>query len=173
MSRRSGRFEDMGDIVIHTEWLLKGKHWTLVFHVGSHRDIAASERPAPVPAAFKSNPERIDLIMDLGADKKVQLTVAFQDELGNAVTTPDGATVAWTVDDTTIVALIDEVVNESIWAAATGVLGSAIVSVSVTMPNSTVVTGDLLINVVAGEAERVAIVAGAPVEVTPDEPPTP
>lgn len=108
--------------------------------------------------------------MDLGADKKVQLSTAFQDELGNEVTTPAGATVAWTVDDTTIVALIDEVSNESIWAAATGVLGSAIVSVTVTLPSGSVVTGDLLVNVVPGNAERVAIVAGTVEEVTPDVP---
>lgn len=173
MSMRSGRYKDMGDIVIHTEWLIKGRHWKIVFHTGAHRDLPVNQRPVPVTPTTQFTPERIDLIMDLGADKKVQLSVTFTDEVGNAVPTPIGATVVWAVDNTDVIALIDEDPNVSIWAAATGLLGNAIVTATVTLPNSTVVTGDLLLSVVPGEAERVAIAAGTVEEVTPDVEPTP
>lgn len=56
-------------------------------------------------------------------------------------------------------------------AAAVGVLGTANVHGEATGPVTA--SGDLQIVVVAGDAERFEIVAGAPEEVTPDEVPVP
>lgn len=52
-------------------------------------------------------------------------------------------------------------------AAAVGTLGTATVHVEATADGVTL-TGDLAIVVVAGLAKRINVVAGAPVEVTPD-----
>ena len=103
--------------------------------------------------------------MDLQADKKVALSVEFTDEVGNVVPTPVGETVVYTVDDATIIALTDNG-DGTASAAATGVLGTANVHVDASGPVAA--TGDLQLVVVAGDAERVAIVAGPPEEVTPD-----
>lgn len=167
MSRLSGKYEDMGDVVIHTEWLLKGRHWRLIFHVGSQSDLSPDERPTPEPSAITFHPERIDLIMDLQADKKVELAAAFEDEVGNPVTAPEGTTFDWSVDNTAVVALTVNPDN-SATAAATGLLGNAVVSLTVTLPTGAPVSGDLLLSVVPGDAERVVIVPGAVSEVTPD-----
>jgi len=103
--------------------------------------------------------------MDLQADKKVALSVAFTDEVGNPVPTPDGETVAYTVDDPSIINLTDNG-DGTAEAAATGTLGTANVHVDATGPLAA--TGDLQLVVVAGLAERLDVVAGPPEEVTPD-----
>jgi len=105
--------------------------------------------------------------MDLQADKKVALSVQYTDEVGNPVPAPPaGAVVTYTVDDPTIINLTDNGDGTAV-AAATGTLGNATVHVEA-VDGATTVTGDLLISVVAGDAQRVEIVAGAPEEVTPD-----
>jgi len=104
--------------------------------------------------------------MDLQADKKVALTASYTDEVGNPVPTPADAAVTYTVDDPTIINLTDNG-DGTAEAAATGTLGTAHVHVDATSGGITL-TGDLEIVVVAGLAERVAIVAGEPEEVTPD-----
>lgn len=109
--------------------------------------------------------------MDLQADKKVALSVAYTDEVGNPTTAPDGATVAYTVDDPTIINLTDNG-DGTAEAAAVGTLGTANVHVEATF-NGTTLTGDLQIVVVAGLTERLTVVAGEPEEVTPDEEPVP
>jgi hypothetical protein len=105
--------------------------------------------------------------MDLQADKKVALSVAFTDEVGNSVPSPVGETVVYTVDDPSIIALTDNG-DGTASAAATGVLGTANVHVEATGPVEA--TGDLQIVVVAGDAERIEIVPGTVEEVTPDGP---
>lgn len=172
MSKLHGKYEDMGDVIIHTEWLIKGRHLRLVFHTGAQLDVPASQRPAPVARTHTTTPERIDLIMDLGADKKVTLSATTTDELGHTVPAPEGTTVAWSVDNTEVISLTTNEDGTAV-AAATGELGNAVVSVAVEFPNGTSTTGDLLISVVPGEAERVAILPGAVEEVTPDEVPAP
>jgi len=162
-----GKVEDLGDVVIHTEVLVKGFHWAVVFKIGVHRDIPPELRPLPQPRTPLITCGRIDLIMDLGADKQVALAATFTDEVGNPVAAPAGATVTWTTDNATVIALTTNPDN-SANAAATGTLGSAIVHVEVGFPNGTTASGDLLINVVAGEAERVTITPGEVTEVTPD-----
>jgi hypothetical protein len=107
----------------------------------------------------------VDLIMDLQADKKVALSVAFTDEVGNPQSTPAGETIVYTVDDPSIINLTDNG-DGTASAAATGTLGTANVHVDATGP--LVATGDLQLVVVAGAAERLEVVAGPPEEVTPD-----
>lgn len=104
--------------------------------------------------------------MDLQADKQVPLSIQFTDEVGNPVATPAGATVTYTVDDPTIINLTDNGDGTAI-AAAVGALGTATVHAVVAFDGTTL-SGDLQIVVVAGLAERVAIIAGPPEEVTPD-----
>lgn len=108
--------------------------------------------------------------MDLQADKKVALSVAAADEVGNPVPLPAGEVVVYTVDDPSVIALTDNG-DGTASAAAVGVLGSATVHVEGTGP--LVASGDLLLVVVAGDAERLEIVAGEVTEVTPDEEPEP
>jgi hypothetical protein len=106
--------------------------------------------------------------MDLQADKKVALSVQFTDEVGNATEAPADAVTAYTVDDPTIINLTDNG-DGTASAAATGTLGTANVHVDASSAASGLtVSGDLQIVVVAGLAERVEILAGAPEEVTPD-----
>lgn len=104
--------------------------------------------------------------MDLQADKKVSLSLAYTDEVGNPADTPASATATYTVDDPAIIALTDNGDGTAV-AAATGTLGAANVHVEATFDGKTV-TGDLQIVVVAGLAERVSVVAGEPEEVSPD-----
>lgn len=90
--------------------------------------------------------------------------------MNNPVPFPDGETVVYTVDDPSIINLTDNG-DGTATAAATGTLGTANVHADASGPVT--VTGDLQIVVVAGLAERAAIVAGEPEEVTPDGTPTP
>lgn len=106
--------------------------------------------------------------MDLQADKKVTLSVSWTDEVGNPTTPPTDATVTFTVDDDTVINLTDNSDGTAV-AAATGTLGQATVHAEASGAGTPVVTGDLLIVVVSGDANRLAITAGAPEEVTPDE----
>jgi hypothetical protein len=123
------------------------------------------------PPPYNQPSGKVDVRMDLQADKKVALSVEYTDEVGNPVGAPDGATATYTVDDPTIINLTDNG-DGTAEAAATGTLGTANVhldaSFTDTDGNAHTVTGDLQIVVVAGLAERVNIVAGAPEEVTPD-----
>jgi hypothetical protein len=105
--------------------------------------------------------------MDLKADQKVTLTGTWVDEVGNPVPTPPGASVVYTVDDPTTIALTDNGDGTAI-AAATGDLGTANVHAVANAPGLPEATGDLQIVVVAGDAERFTIVPGTPEEITPD-----
>ena len=119
--------------------------------------------PAPV---YKSPPGKVDLIMDLHADKKVALAVQPTDEVGNP-TTFDGTTV-YAVDDASIVNLVDNG-DGTAEAAATGVLGATLLTVQATRASDgKVFNGALAVQVIAGDAESFEIVAGPEEEVTPD-----
>lgn len=104
--------------------------------------------------------------MDLQADKKVTVSLQWTDEVGNPVETPADASAVYTVDNDSVIDLTDNGDGTAV-VAATGNLGTANVHVDVTSGDKTL-TGDLQVNVVAGLAERVNIVAGDPEEVTPD-----
>jgi hypothetical protein len=144
----------------------KPKQGNLVLHVGAPQETTPEERVAG-PAPTCKIQRKVCVVMDLQADKKVALSVAFTDEVGNPVPSPAGETVVYTVDDPSIIALTDNG-DGTASAAATGVLGTANVHVDATGPVEA--TGDLQIVVVAGDAERIEIVPGAVEEVTPDGP---
>jgi hypothetical protein len=105
--------------------------------------------------------------MDLMADQRTTLSGKYTDEVGNPVPAPDGASVTYTVDDTSIINLTDNG-DGTARAAATGTLGSATVHAEATAPGLPTMTGDLLIVVVAGLAERFEVTASEPEENTPD-----
>jgi hypothetical protein len=136
-------------------------------HVGVPYDTTEADRIVKPPPYFTAT-GRNDLIMDLQSDKQVPLSIEWTDELGNVVTAPAGATVTYTVDDPTIINLTDNG-DGTATAAAVGPLGTATVHVEAVNGASTL-TGDLAIVVVAGLAERINVIAGEPVEVTPDTP---
>lgn len=169
MSKLFGKHTDMGDIVVVEKWLVKGRHWTVKFHIGVPKTVPASERlPLPRPRTTSpANSERIDVTMDLQADKKVELAASFTDEVGNSVPTPTDAALVWSNDNDSVITLTDNG-DGTATAAATGTLGNAVVSLTATFAGGGVSTGDLLISVVAGDAERVVITPGAVSEVTPD-----
>lgn len=158
---------DLGDAVLQINLKVRSccPRYQIRWHLGPVVDSLPEDRVIHGPPYHASN-GRFDLIMDLQADKKVPLSVQFTDEVGNPVPAPTGAVVTFTVDDPTIIALTDNG-DGTAEAAATGTLGTANVHVDASF-NGTTVTGDLQIVVVAGLAERINIVAGAPEEVTPD-----
>lgn len=157
---------DFGDLIRikETRWLVKGRHLNVVWRIGAISDTTPADR-VPDPAGTPSLPGKVDVIMDLPADKQVALTVEFTDELGHPVSAPSNVTATYTVDNTSLINLTDNGDGTAV-AAAVGELGSAIVHVEVSGDVNS--TGDLLIAVVAGLAERVNVVPGEATEVTPD-----
>ena len=105
--------------------------------------------------------------MDLMADQQVTLSLGFTDEAGNPVPTPTtGYSTVYTVDNPALITLTDNHDGTAL-AVAVGPLGTTTVRVSVTWQGHNFV-GELVINVVAGHAERITIVPGTPTEATPD-----
>lgn len=150
--------------------LHKAKPPKLIFHIGVTQDTTPADRVIK-PPPYNQPTGKVDVRMDLQADKKVALSVEYTDEVGNPTAAPAGASAVFTVDDPTIINLTDNG-DGSAEAAATGTLGTANVHLEVNFldgdGNTVSLTGDLQLVVVAGLAERVNIVAGAPEEVTPD-----
>lgn len=171
-----GRVVDYGDLLYHEEWLVKGRRRHIVFRVGVPRDVTPGARDRGPTTSTSPPPhttnQGVNAAMDLQADKQVALSVQWTDEVGNPTTAPADAVVAYTVDDATVINLTDNGDGTAV-AAATGTLGDAVVHAEATATGLPTVTGDLLIVVVAGDAERLEIVAGEPTEVTPDGTPTP
>lgn len=157
---------DLGDVVAHFDLRVKGRrHLRIRVHAGVPRDSTAADRVVKGPP-YATHINKEGPIMDLMADKKIALSLGWTDEVGNPVATPDDATATYTVDDPTIINLTDNG-DGTAEAAATGTLGAATVHVEGTSGGKTL-SGDLALNVVAGLAERIDIVAGDPEEVTPD-----
>ncbi len=109
--------------------------------------------------------------MLLQADKKVLLSVTgATDEVGNPVDVPLDAEITWQTDNTEVLNLLPGDTSLQVWAAATGVTGDAIVKGLATFNGQSIETEPFLVTVVAGDAVRLTVTAGEPVEVTPDEP---
>jgi len=158
---------DLGDVVASFNLRVKGhRHFRLVWRIGRVTGTVPADRIVK-PPPYAEHTGRRDAIMDLMADQQVALSIAFTDEVGNPVATPEGATASFTVDDPTVINLTDNGDLTAV-AAAVGALGTATVHVVSTLDGKTV-TGDLAIVVVAGLAERITIVPGEVSEVTPDE----
>lgn len=159
-----GKVTDYGDLLHVEQWLVKGRHKRLAWHIGPPVETEPADRIPGGPT--KPATGKRDAAMDLQADKKVTLSVEFTDEVGNPTEAPADAVATWSVDDTSIISFTDNGDGTAV-AAAVGTLGTANVHVTVTDGVSTF-DGDLQIVVVAGLAERINVVAGAPTEVTPD-----
>ena len=158
---------DLGDVIASFNLRIKGRrHYRMTWHIGVVSESDPASRVVSPPPYAPLTGKR-DLIMDLQADKQVPLSVSFTDEVGNPVEAPADFSAAFTVDDPTIINLTDNGDGTAV-AAAVGPLGTATVHVETTVDGE-VLTGDLAIVVVAGIAERIAIVAGDPTEVTPDD----
>ena len=106
--------------------------------------------------------------MDLKADQGVALSVKLSDEMGNTVN-PADANITWTAADPEGHLNFTDNGDGTAKAEAVGTLGNATVSFEAALNGGRVLTGDMLLSVVAGDAERAEIVAGEPYEVTPDE----
>ncbi len=105
--------------------------------------------------------------MDLMADQGVDLLApTFQDEMGNPTDAPADYSSEFSVSDTTVLAVTDNG-DGTAFVAATGTLGQAVLTATYTF-NGRSVSGDELVTVVAGGAERVTLNLGEPREVTPD-----
>jgi hypothetical protein len=164
---------DLGDVIAHFTLEVPGlRRYGIRWRVGAPMDTTPADRTNRTRGVLCSTPptpRKVAFEMDLQADKKVALSVQWTDEVGNPADPPADGTggVSYTVDRGDIVALTDNGDGTAV-AAATGNLGTAIVSVSAQAGGRTL-TGDLALTVVAGLAERVNIVAGPAEEVTPDD----
>lgn len=128
---------------------------------------ADNSTPGPQPGTPTAPATgRLDTIMDLKADQQTTLSGEYTDEVGNPVAAPADATVTYTVDDATVLNLTDNGDGTAV-AAATGTLGQATVHAEAAFGGRTA-TGDLLVVVVPGNAERFTVAASDPTEVTPD-----
>lgn len=156
-----GKVTDFGDLLHVEQWIVKGRRLHWVWRLGLVLDTVPTDRTShgtDVPSTG-----RIDAVMDLMADKKVTLSGQWTDEMGNPTDTPADATVAYTVDNSDIIALTDNGDGTAV-AAAVGALGTANVHAVATASGFGELTADLAIVVVAGLAERFNITAGEPEE---------
>lgn len=156
---------DLGDVTLSLRLLVKGqKRFGLRLRVG----VPSPTTPEDRVVRGRSIPStgRPGTAMDLAADQQVPLSVQYTDEVGNPTDAPEGASVVYSVDDTSLINLTDNGDGTAV-AAAVGALGAANVHVEANVAGQ-VLTGDLQIVVVAGLAERLDVVAGPPTEVTPD-----
>lgn len=158
---------DLGDLtaVASFDLLVKGRRRGVRIRVGVPVPSTPEER-VPRPGAPTSIDPRSTVAMDLAADHKVPLSIQFTDEVGNPVDPPADSLVTFATDDASVLTVTD-FGDGTAEAIPTGVLGSANVGTTVVADGQTL-TGTLNIVVVAGLAERVSIVAGDPVEITPD-----
>lgn len=159
-----GQITDFGDLIHVEAWLTKGNRRRFVWHVSAPRDTSPADRISTTPVL--PHYPGADFSMDLQADKQVTLSPKWEDEMGNATTAPADATFTVTVDDSSVIALTDNG-DGSANVASTGLLGTATVHGEATFGGRTA-TGDMLVVVVAGDAERFEFEASEPTEVTPD-----
>lgn len=165
-----GKVTDFGDLLHVERWIVKGRRLNFHLHIGPVSTRVISPDTVITVAMISPAPTgRMNPSMDLKADQQTVLSGAWTDEVGNPVPVPTDATVVYTVDDATVINLTDNNDGTAV-AAATGTLGTANVHAVANAPGLPEATGDLQIVVVAGDAQRFAIQAGEPTEITPDEP---
>lgn len=161
---------DLGDVVASLNLRVKGMRSPQIrWHLGPALDVRPEDRAPRPPLRSVPSTRKVDLIMDLQADKKVTVSLQWTDEVGNPTDAPTDVQATYTVDNDSVIDLTDNGDGTAV-VAATGNLGQANVHVDVQSGGKTL-TGDMQVNVVAGLAERVNMVAGDPEEVTPDAAP--
>lgn len=158
---------DLGDIHIDLTATVKGlQPLAFIWRIGPYSDTNPADRTPGTRPQYKTRPRKADLIMDLKADQKASFELAATDEVGNP-TEFDG-TIAYTVDDASILSLTDNGDGTG-EIAATGTLGTAVLTGTATRADGRVFTGVAAVQVVAGDAETFDIEFGEPGEVTPDD----
>jgi hypothetical protein len=138
--------------------------------MGPVRDTAPADRVPASPPLYNQPPGKVDLIVDLHADKKVTFSLEPVDEMGNP-TTFDG-TITYAVDDPSIVAVTDNGDGSGV-AAAVGPLGTAVLTATITPTTGAPTEKSEAINVIAGDAAAFTFSFGDEEEVTPDDAPAP
>lgn len=165
-----GKVTDYGDIIHVEQWLVKGRHYRFGWRISAPAETNSIDRAQPTQEPDQAlHSGRIDTAMDLQADKKVTLSPSWSDEMGNPTSAPAGSTVSYTLTDedpSGVLNLTDNGDGTAV-AAAAGGLGRATVHAEASSDMGTA-SGDLLIVVVPGDAERFGITASEPEEVTPD-----
>lgn len=157
---------DCGDLIHYEEYLVHGAHIEPVWRIGAPQDTGPADRVVHDTYYSPRRPGRTDFIMDLKADNKVALVPEWTDEMSNKAAPPPDAVVSYTVDDPSVINLIDN--GDGTWtAASTGALGVANIHGEASW-GGRVATGDGQLVVVAGDAERFGVGFGTPEEVTPD-----
>lgn len=163
---------DLGDIVAEFTLNLKDKPAKnrSVRKLGIVRKTVPADRVPVIPQPYSPHIGRVTSIMNLQADKKVELLgMADVDEMGNEIG-PSAEQPTYTTDDVTgeVIVLTDNGDGTGM-IAAVGVVGNA--QVTATFPDgSTTVEA---INVGVGDMASRAFRFGAVTEVTPDEIETP
>lgn len=158
---------DLGDITLHLTARVKGlRPPCFVWRMGPVRDTVPADRVPGTRPEYKQKPGKVDLIVDLHADKKVSFSLEAVDEMGNP-TSFDG-TIAYTVDDPSIVAVTDNGDGSGV-AAAVGPLGTALLTATITPTNGAPIEKTEAINVIAGDAAAFNFTFGPEEEVTPDD----
>jgi hypothetical protein len=127
------------------------------------------QRRPVATAGAAGTPIPIGVEMDLKADQEVDVRTAWTDEVGNPAPTPPDASATWETDNTSVLEIIDNG-DGTATLGAVGALGQAHVRVTVTAGGREHV-GEDVVNVVTGDAERVAVEFGEPRERTPDDAP--
>jgi hypothetical protein len=160
---------DLGDISLILEARVHGlcrRH--LVLRLGPVRPSTPEDRVPNTTAAGCGHTRKVSHIMDLMADQKVAFAVQWTDEVGNPTPAPADATFTFTVDDPALLNLTVNPDGMGGEVAAVGPLGSTILH-AVGTADGVEYTADEAINVIAGDAERIAFEFGEPEETTPDQ----
>jgi hypothetical protein len=158
----------LGDLDLVVEARLPGLHPRVLWRFGP-----ATPRPRPLPAALpaavSSNPNLKDVtvVAALQADKKFSFQLGGKDEVGNPV--PLGSTPpTLTLDRDDIVTLTIGEDGFSGEIAATGTLGTAVLSLVGVTDAGVTYRDSQAIEVVPGDVATVTWTFGEPEEVTPD-----
>ncbi|TLK47987.1 MULTISPECIES: hypothetical protein [Actinomycetes] len=104
----------------------------------------------------------------LQADKKIPFSISGVDEVGNAVSL-GGAAPTFTVDRPDVLTLTVAEDGFSGEVAATGTVGTAVLSVEGVTDAGVTYRGSVAVDVVPGDVTGVSFALGEPVEVTPDD----
>ena len=160
---------DLGDIVATFD--LRVKRFSdvkLVWVIGPVGKATAADRHNAGPRpTYLQPPGKVDLYMNLKADQKASFSLTGKDEMGNDADV-SGASLTFTVDDPSVVALTDNGDGTG-EVAAVGPLGSTVLNANGTLPSGQAVSGTVAIDVVAGDVASLEFAFGEPEEVTPDE----
>lgn len=165
-----GKITDFGDLIHEERWLIKGKRFTFLHHIGAPMETTPEDRIPGTNSVPPPPGKAVELIMDLHADKKVTRSVTAGDEFGNP-TTFDGS-YSYVGDNDALVVVTDNGDGTAVIAAVGGVGNLGVMNLTFT---ATPTAGDPIVrveavNVIAGGAEAFTFTDSPEEEVTPDVP---